>query len=403
MRGTVVIGAFLATLLVGCVAPAPTPPANQSSNSGASASQAPATASAPTVMPRPRATGTPEDARRHLVRGMAAIEMAKSEADLAGAEDEFRMATEIDPTMAAAWFNLGAVQARMQRYEEAIASYNHYLELSPDAGDAPRIRDEVIKLQYRLEQQAKTQGRVGIWVADGGAFYRLTLEGEHMLLLTDNDGRYVPDAELIVNGVFGRLPNRWYEHAGYQLTLRGNRVSGIWKRSALQTFECTIPPESAEAVGELNDRDGTLLLRHPRTIYRAVIKTSLTFDDFCGEVTVVGKKTVEEKLHGPLPTGGLGVKFYGLTGWGGGAFSALQYGWQGRLAISLTADSVAYAAGLREKDEILAINGVPVKSLTAGQAMMLINGQPGTKVTLLISRSGIREPFAITMQRIKVR
>ena len=37
---------------------------------------------------RARATGTPEDARRHILRGMAAIEMAKSNDDMALAEED---------------------------------------------------------------------------------------------------------------------------------------------------------------------------------------------------------------------------------------------------------------------------------------------------------------------------
>lgn len=56
---------------------------------------------------RARAFGTPEDARRHVVRGAAAIEMAKNMDDLARAADEFRQATEIAPEMPEAWYNPG--------------------------------------------------------------------------------------------------------------------------------------------------------------------------------------------------------------------------------------------------------------------------------------------------------
>lgn len=126
MRGLAIIGFSAAVLLSACASEPPRvpPAATNPSSPATSAPAAVTTVTAPALTPRPRATGTPEDAHRHMVRGMAAVEIAKSDAELADAEQEFRIATEIDPTLAAAWFNLGAVQARMGRYEAAVASYN---------------------------------------------------------------------------------------------------------------------------------------------------------------------------------------------------------------------------------------------------------------------------------------
>jgi plasmid stability protein len=53
-----------------------------------------------------------DEARKYLVRGMAAIEMAKSDEELAAAATEFKKATEISPNMATAWYNLGSVQVK---------------------------------------------------------------------------------------------------------------------------------------------------------------------------------------------------------------------------------------------------------------------------------------------------
>ncbi len=93
-----------------------------------------------------------DEARKYLVRGMAAIEMAKSEADLAAAATEFKKATELAPTMAAAWYNLGSVQSKMGQLKDAIASYRRYAILAPKADDAQLVNDEIIKLEYRLER-----------------------------------------------------------------------------------------------------------------------------------------------------------------------------------------------------------------------------------------------------------
>ncbi|HSR36518.1 MAG TPA: tetratricopeptide repeat protein, partial [Desulfurivibrionaceae bacterium] len=124
---------------------------------------------------------------------MAAIEMAKSNEDLALAAEEFRLATEIAPQMAIAWFNLGKAQTQLGRYKEAIDSYRRYLTLAPQAKDAQSVRDEIVKLEFRQELAAKAQARVGIWVGQDGSFYRLTFNGNRLTLKTD--ARWVPEDE----------------------------------------------------------------------------------------------------------------------------------------------------------------------------------------------------------------
>ena len=144
----------------------------------------PAPAQPATAPTRPKATGTPEDARRHLVRGAAAIEMAKNLDDLAVAADEFRMATEIAPDMAPAWFNLGAVLAKTGPVNDAIAAYRRYLELSPGAPDAQKVADEIIKLEFRQERVAREQASSGVWIESDGTLYRLQVNGSKWQLAT---------------------------------------------------------------------------------------------------------------------------------------------------------------------------------------------------------------------------
>ncbi|HEX8978376.1 MAG TPA: tetratricopeptide repeat protein [Parasulfuritortus sp.] len=93
-----------------------------------------------------------EMARRHMVRGLAAIEMVKSKGDLSEAAKEFREATELAPEMADAWYNLGTVLAKQEKYADAAAAYQKYVDLKPDSADAQKVRDEIIKLQYRQER-----------------------------------------------------------------------------------------------------------------------------------------------------------------------------------------------------------------------------------------------------------
>ena len=51
---------------------------------------------------------------------------------------------------------------------------------------------------------------------------------------------------------------------------------------------------------------------------------------------------------------------------------------------------------------ILAIDGVPVNSLNAGEAVRNLRGEVGTVVTLDIRRKGVVEPISLTVQRISL-
>ncbi|MDH5525608.1 MAG: PDZ domain-containing protein [Desulfobulbaceae bacterium] len=409
MRNSILLWGIITVWLTGCAVEQPPRPMSVVSNAITPSAPAPLVAaqSAPVAMPlavakpvaKPRATGTPEDARRHMIRGMAAIEMAKSEAELMLAEDEFRMATEISPQMANAWFNLGKTQSQLGRFGEAVASYRQYLVVAPGAEDAQRVRDEIVKLEFRQELAAKSQARVGNWVAKDGTLYSLTIDGNRLTLKTDR--RLIPENEVrSTYSLVGMVPLNVFVAADYQLIVQGNRLTGTWHRGAVRADKCTVPPDIAAVTGEFRDSAGMMVLNHELTSFLATIQMSLLGEDSCGNVTALQRKTVEEVLYGPLGRGRLGVTLTGLTSWWDGGFSVVQYGWQGRLAVAVSPDSPAYAAGLRDGDEILAIDGVAVKSLSAGEAVVRMFGDPGSRVHLEVWRKGIKDPFIITLLRV---
>jgi len=402
MRNTLLLWSITMLLLAGCAAEQPPRPLSVELNSvtPSAQTQIAATQSAPAPAPKPRATGTPEDARHHMLRGMAAIEMAKSQAELTLAEDEFRMATEIAPQMAIAWFNLAKAQTQLGRFGEAVASYRQYLVLVPGAEDAQRVRDEIVKLEFRQELVAKSRSRVGTWVAKDGTPYNLTLDGNRLTLKTNR--RRVPEDEVrSTYSLVGDVPINAFVQTEYKLILRGNLLSGTWNRAAVPADKCTVPPDTSGVTGELRDSDGMMVLHHERTSYLAETQMNL-FDDFCKKVTAIERETVEETIYGPLPRGGLGVTLEGLTGWWDGGFSMAHYGWQGRLAVRVQPDSPAFAAGLRDKDEILAVDGVAVSSLSAGEAVVRLRGEPGSNVALEIWRKGNKDTLVITLRRVEI-
>ncbi len=65
----------------------------------------------------------------------------------------------------------------------------------------------------------------------------------------------------------------------------------------------------------------------------------------------------------------------------------------------------AYQAGIKAGDQIVKINGTPTKNATLLEAVKMIRGPKGSKVTLTINREGFQAPkdFAITREIIPIR
>lgn len=94
----------------------------------------------------------PEAAERHLARGEAAIERAKSPADFVLAVREFEQATRAAPWHAAAYFNLGVAQEKAGQPKDAIGSFKLYLLAAPGASDAAAVKKRLYKLEFDAEQ-----------------------------------------------------------------------------------------------------------------------------------------------------------------------------------------------------------------------------------------------------------
>jgi tetratricopeptide (TPR) repeat protein len=93
-----------------------------------------------------------EEARRHMARGQAAVEMAKSPEEYAPAIKEFQEASRLAPDWPDPHYNLGLVQEKSGKFREAVASLKEYLRLAPDAPDASNIKELIYKLEYKAEQ-----------------------------------------------------------------------------------------------------------------------------------------------------------------------------------------------------------------------------------------------------------
>lgn len=336
-----------------------------------------------------RAEETAADARKHMVRGVAAIEMAKSDSELELAANEFRRATELDPAMPSAWFNLGSVLSKLGKFDEAIRSYRRYLELSPNAEDARKVEDDIIKLEFRQEQAAKLTSMIGTWMAADGTPYRLNIRGTRVTLATD-DHNVTEKEVLSTYTLVGSVPVQTREQIVFRLERSGQNLNGTWWHSAIRADKCNIPEETGEVTGEISADNRSIMLRYTRNRYRASTQISVFTDDFCSGVSVMEKSKIEQVFNGPLPRGVLtGLVF------AGGEFNhvpALE-------VYSVEANSAAAAAGLEEGDKITAIDGVEVKTLSDAEVWTRLRGNVGTEVLLSVLRDGAEQPVTVRVKR----
>jgi len=91
----------------------------------------------------PAAAGNQEDAVAAMNRGVEALKAN----DVAGALEEFQRAIALVPEAPVPYRYAGDALERLGRWEEAIASYQSYLEKRPDSRDASEIRARIRRLE----------------------------------------------------------------------------------------------------------------------------------------------------------------------------------------------------------------------------------------------------------------
>ena len=106
-----------------------------------------------------------DEAKRHLDRGMAAMEMAKSPADQELAIKEFEQAVKLAPEWPEAYRQLALAQEKAEKYEDAAASLKQYLRLAPDASDAEAVKSLINKLEFKAEQVITDEDVLDIFVS----------------------------------------------------------------------------------------------------------------------------------------------------------------------------------------------------------------------------------------------
>ena len=335
-----------------------------------------------------------EEARKHLVRGMAAIEMSKSEDGLAAAAAEFKKATEIEPNMSSAWYNLGSVQSKMGQLKDAIASYRRYLILAPKADDARLVKDEIIKLEYKMEKAtARVLKREGRYIAyvDGTV---LDMRTNLMWAAKDNGtGISWEDANTYCENYRGGGYTDWRmptpEELGgltnadkpYQSECRGP-LGGTWNIYATELIRLTCHLAWTSKLGSDNDARA---IDFDRRVMPWVYKSSGS------AIRVLPVRSAEPDLTALAePPGEKLEKGIGLIG------MSIS---DGLIVADVMRGMPAAEAGIKVGDRILKVDGKDTHGLTVQQLVGLVRGRAGSMVTVEVERQGEAKPLSFPLIR----
>lgn len=183
-----------------------------------------------------RPPAVPEEAKRRLARGEAAIEAAEDAEGYRRAAVEFEAACDAAPWLAAAYYNLAVAQEKAGEPAAAAQSLALYLRAAPGAKDAEAVRKKLYKLEFAAEQAAVRSVSL-----EGAAFtrldaskhfrysHRLSVVGDGLvyrreLLWFDRDlGKPLeaPEERLALKDGRFRWPNRSWCDNGYRCDAEG--------------------------------------------------------------------------------------------------------------------------------------------------------------------------------------
>ena len=99
----------------------------------------------------------PQEVRRHMARGEAFLELAKDKSGFDLAIGEFRQAARLAPWLPQTHYNLGIVQEKAGRYDEAMISFKLYLMADPKAEDAQAVQGRIYKIEAQKEIAKKQE------------------------------------------------------------------------------------------------------------------------------------------------------------------------------------------------------------------------------------------------------
>jgi len=206
--------------------------------------------------------GIPEEARRYMARGMAAVEMAKSAGDYELAAKEFEQAAKLAPDWPEVYYNLGLVQSKAGDITSAMKSLQRYLDLAPGSPDAAKVREEISKLEYQRD-------RGSTWIGSNEQTFELKLEGSRLQLTRTSVG---DDILVMKMGNSSNIPAG--EPLVFSGTVIGDKISGHYLQAAGMTpmTYCVMPERKGDFEGTVDVAAGQMRIVYNRVRIEYLVK-----------------------------------------------------------------------------------------------------------------------------------
>lgn len=308
-----------------------------------------------------------------MARGMAAVEMAKSASDYALAAKEFEQAAKLAPDWPDIYYNLGSLQSKAGDITSAIKSFQRYLDLAPKSPDAAKVRDEIFKLEYRLEREKLATTLEGTWDGPNGQTFKMKLDGARFQLTRDRLGDDILDLKSMGKSYIGPMTDVPLVFSG---TLVGDKISGQYVQAAGKgNVYCDMPERRGDIKGTVDVASGQM-----RIVYnRVMLEFLMEFRSFFSS-ELVCRQTNRKETPGyvlelkkqPLPgsasvpdnaTGGyLGTTLQKMTEDLAKASGLNKV--KGAFVQAVNKNSPAEQAGLKSGDIILSFDGKEINEVS---------------------------------------
>jgi len=165
----------------------------------------------------------PDEARKYMDRGIAAIEGAKGEEDFRAASVEFTKAANLAPWLGDAYRNLAIAQDKSGQYDAALKNLRLYLLTFPSPADEAWAKSLINKVEYRKEKAAKESSPAAIAAQEQTKFAELLkkMDGRRYKAQAQPTSpyRFVVDVQgkkLVFGRYFMDNPDPWrYPHCNH--------------------------------------------------------------------------------------------------------------------------------------------------------------------------------------------
>jgi tetratricopeptide (TPR) repeat protein len=290
---------------------------------------------------------------RYMVRGEAKVK-AGGAGSYDAAAQEMEQALLEAPWLADGYFNLGTVQDKAGRFEQAIQNLRLYRFAAPQAQNAAAAQAKIYELEVKQEEAIRTLLLVGVW--------------QNRDKPSEEWGVWMNAGKILVGGA-------------YKLERKGLALEGFFEGTASTSHSCPIPGDKGPVTGTLSEDGASMDLHRDTSQYQVRYQGQL-----CLGVTLVGKESFRLRL---VQTRRCKACLDSETLTPDKAAALGLQGVAGVLVREVLPGGPADKAGLRPGDVLLAYQGRDVPSDKALSDLADVT-PIGSRIRLTYLRSGQR-------------